>query len=209
MIMAAPTGSEIKAFLNGYDITDLVIPDAWLNGRMNGIIIPFVRKVTGMSFSGEESITEHLSGTGEGILMLSRKNVTSLVSLEYVQGGDVTSNIGLGGVKLLEGGIIKAVSNVNEGGTSTVFRRGNRNVKVVYKCGLSDYPDEVKEAMLYLASEQLLGFLGAQTGGGSITVQGFSRNFGERGKWQDIRNDLKRQAMFILKSYMTGVVGSI
>lgn len=207
--MAAPTGAEIKTFLEGYGITDSILTDSWLESRMAGFVIPFIERVTGMSFDGSENVTEYLSGSGEGILMLSKKNATALVSIAYVQGGDIESEIGLGGVELIEGGIIKAVSNVNEGGTSTIFRRGNRNVKVVYTVGESDYPADVKEAMLYLAAEQALGFIGARTGGGSLNVQGFGRNFGQRGKWQDIRNDLKRQAMALLKKYMTGVVGSV
>lgn len=201
--------SEIYEFLEGYGITNITLSPTWLQKRLDGFIIPYVERITGMAFDGEENITEYLSGSGEGILMLSRKNATSLVSIAYVQGGDVVSEIGLGGVQLIEGGIIKAVSNVYEGGTSTIFRRGNRNVKIIYKVGESDYPSDVKEAMLYLAAEQALGFIGARTGGGSISVQGFSRTFGERGKWQDIRNDLKRQAMFLLNKYKTHVVGSI
>jgi len=207
--MAVPTPTEIRTFLEGYGITDSILSDEWLTARMTGLVIPYIERITGMSFDGEENITEYLSGSGEGILMLPNRNVTSLVSIEYVSGNDALSEIGLGGVVLAEGGIIKATSNVNEGGTSTIFRRGNRNVKVVYKAGEADYPAKVKEAMMYLSAEQALGFIGARTGGGSLSVQGFSRSFGERGKWQDIRNDLKRQAMFILKSYMTGVVGSI
>ena len=191
--------SDIYEFLEGYGITNIQLSPTWLQNRLNNFIIPFVQRITGMSFSGEENITEYLS----------KKNATTLVSIAYVQGGDILSEIGLGGVQLVEGGIIKAVSNIYEGGTSTIFRRGNRNVKVIYTCGESDYPSDVKEAILYLAAEQALGFIGARTGGGSISVQGFGRTFGERGKWQDIRNDLKRQAMFLLKSYMTGVVGGV
>jgi hypothetical protein len=201
--------SDIYEFLEGYGITNTQLSPTWIQNRLNNFVIPYIERLTGMSFDGSENVTEYLSGSGEGILMLSKKNATALVSLEYVSGNDVLSEIGLGGVVLIEGGIVKAVSNVNEEGTSTIFRRGNRNVKVVYTVGEDDYPVDVKEAIIYLASEQALGFIGARTGGGSINVQGFGRNFGQRGKWQDIRNDLKRQAMVLLKPYMTGVVGSI
>lgn len=208
--MAAPTANEIRAsFLTDYGISVSVLSDTWIEDERDYIVIPFVERITGMKFTGEENITEYLSGTGEGLLMLSRKNVTELVSLAYVAGGDIDSSIGLGGVQLLNGGIIKAVSNITEGGTTTLFRRGNRNIKVVYKVGESDYPNEIKRAISYLVAESALGYVGAATGGGSINVQGFGRNFGERGKFQDARNDYKRRAMFILNSYKTHVVGSV
>jgi hypothetical protein len=54
----------------------------------------------------------------------------------------------------------------------------------------------------------LLGFIGARTGGGSLGVSAWNRGYGIRGKYQDIRNDLARQALDILKNYSTGVVGN-
>ena len=207
--MAAPTATDVREFLEGYGISTSILSDTWIENRMFNSIIPHVRNKTGLTFDGEQNVTEYLSGNGESILMLSSPNVTSIVSIDYVLGGDVYSNISLAGVELLEGGVLKAISNVTEGGSSTLFRKGNRNVKIVYKTGYADYPDDIKEAIVMLTCEFVLGFVGARTGGGALTVEGFSRNFGKRGKYQDIRNDLKRQAYSLLYKYMSNVVGSI
>ena len=75
--------------------------------------------------------------------------------------------------------------------------------------GSSTIESDLKRAVIKLCAESALGFVGARTGGGSITVQGFSRNFGNRGKYQDIRNDLSRQAWAVIKKYMTSVVGNV
>lgn len=206
--MSAPTATEVREFLEGYGITESKLSDDWITNRINYNIIPFIQRVTGMSFEGEETIIEYHSGRGESTLLLNNRNAKELVSLSYVTGGDEGSDIGLGGVILITGeGIVKAVNNVNEGGSSTTFRKGDKNIKVSYTLGESDYPNDIKEAITYLTAEFLLGIIGARTGGGSLTVQGFGRNYGQRGKYQDIRNDLKRQAMTILKTYTSSVVG--
>jgi hypothetical protein len=207
--MAVPTATEIREFLEGYNITASILSDDWMNKRRDRFIVPQVKLITGVPFDGVIEKVEHLSGTSTDTLMLSNRNATSLVRVEYVSGGDNDSEIGLGGLILIEGGIIKKVSNQNEGNLVGYFRRGKRNIKVTYTLGESDYPDDIKEAIIYLCAEQLLGFVGARTGGGSISVEAYGRNYGNRGKYQDLRNDLKRQAMAILREYISSVTGSV
>jgi len=206
--MSIPTADEIRTFLNGYKITATLVPDAWIEARRDNFIIPIVERIIGRSVDAEDTNVEYVSGTGGPLLFLSTRNITELVSIEYVTGsGDIDSNISVASVRLIaEEGIIKAISNITEGGYSTLFMKGTKNVKVTYKVGGS-ITDDLKEAIIYLASEQILGYVGARTGGGALSVQGFSRSFGERGRYQDLRNDLKRQAMGILKVYSSAVVG--
>ena len=73
--------------------------------------------------------------------------------------------------------------------------------------GFSSIPPDVYEAIMYLTAEAALGHIGSRTGGGSISVQGYGRSFGSRGKYTDIRNDLARQGISLLRHYMTGVIG--
>lgn len=208
--MSIPTATEIRTYLEGYNITISFLTDAWIEARRDNFIVPFVERIINRKVDSEESVTEYVSGNGKSILFLSAKNINSLVSIEYVTGSDdtVDSNIGLGSVRLIpESGILKSITNITEGGYNTLFSKGEKNIKIVYKVGSNSGDNELKEAITYLCAEQMLGFVGARTGGGSLTVQGFTRNFGDRGKYQDIRNDSKRQAMFILKKYTTSVVG--
>lgn len=206
--MALPTATDVRDFLEGYEISTTVLTDPWIERKLTNVIIPFVERLIGRSAEGSESVVEYLSGNGKSILLLSRKDVVSLTSLEYVTGGDFDTTIGLSGVRLIPNqGMIKSVSNITEGGYSTLFAKGIKNIKVTYTVGSTTIENDLKEAIIMLCAESILGFVGARTGGGSITVQGFSRNFGNRGKYQDIRNDLKREARAILKKYMTGVVG--
>lgn len=206
--MAKPTATEIRAFLEGYDITTSYLSDPWIEARRDNFIIPQVEKVIRRKVEGTESVTEYVSGTGQSILILSRKPINSVTSIEYVTGGDYDSTIGLGGIEVLsEEGILKSVTNITEGGYNIIFAKGEKNIKVTYTIGSDTIEGDLKEALIYLSAEQLLGFIGARTGGGALTVQGFSRNFGERGKYQDIRNDLKRQAFGLLRKYTTGLVG--
>jgi len=206
--MGIPTATEIRTFLDGYNISASICPDAWIERRRDRFIIPLVERIIGRSVNAEDTNTEYVSGTGGPLIFLSARNITELVSLEYITGsGDVESNISVSSVELLDTeGIIKSVSNITEGGYSTLFMKGTKNIKVVYKVGGSITAD-LEEAITYLSAEQILGYVGARTGGGSINVQGFSRNFGERGRYQDLRNDLKRQAMALLKVYASAVVG--
>lgn len=205
--MAWPTANEIREFLKGYSISSNTISDLWITSRLNNMVIPFIEQVAKMSFTAETEYTEYISGTGASTIMLSRKPVNSIVSAAYVAGNDIDASIGLSGLQLLANeGIIKVVQVITEGGYNTKWRKGDKNIKIVYKAGYDSVPSTIKEAAIYLSSEQILGYIGARTGGGSISVQGFSRSFGNRGRYQDIRNDLNRQAMFLLRKYKTGVV---
>lgn len=206
--MAIPTAEEIREFLEGYNVTHTILKDSWINLRITKSIVPFVENVIERKVNSIDQHEEYVSGTGKDIVILSKKPIIDLISIEYVYGENYESSIGLAGVEVLKNeGMLKAIANWSEGGYDSVFRKGNKNIKVVYTVGFSDVPDDIHEAIIYLSCEQILGFIGARTGGGSLTVQGFSRNFGDRGKYQDIRNDLKRQGMSLLRKYMTGVIG--
>ena len=77
-------------------------------------------------------------------------------------------------------------------------------VKVRYTYG-GQFAD-VHRACVLLTASFVLGFIGSSTGGGSLNVQGYGRNYGARGKYHDIRQELDRNAYQILQKYVVGIV---
>jgi len=205
--MAIPDALEVRDFLEGYDITVEILSDIWINNRINKNIVPSIERLIKTKIDSVETYEEYLSGAGSAVLILSKRPILEVTNIAYVYGGDYTGQIGLSSVIVLnKEGIVKCVANWAEGSYTSIFRKGSKNIKVVYTAGNTEAPDDLCEAILYLTSEMILGFVGARTGGGSLSVQGFSRNYGERGKYQDIRNDLKRQGFNLLKPYRTGII---
>ena len=203
-----PTATEIRNFLDGYGISVAIIKDDWITARRDNFIIPYIEQVTRQSFSSIKTVTEYYSGAGKNILILDRRPILEVTAIDYVTGGYSDYNINLGSVEvILEDGILKSKSNISESFISPLFGKGEKNLKITYRYGTADMPADIAEACVYLCAEQLLGFIGARTGGGSVSVQGHSRSYGERGKYSDIRNDLQRQAKFLLSKYVTGIIG--
>ena len=77
-------------------------------------------------------------------------------------------------------------------------------VKVRYTYG-GEFAD-VHRACVLLTASFVLGFIGSSTGGGSLNVQGYGRNYGARGKYHDIRQELDRNAYQLLQKYVVGIV---
>lgn len=204
--MAVPTASEVRTFLEGYGINESILTDTWLTARITNMVVPYINRAMGFEALSDsaQTITEYVSGTGHDTLILSHKNVASITSIQYLYGGYITSYIDPSSVVIVPGGILKLTLSISEGIPTRYFAKGNKNIKVVYTLDVSD--SDLKEAAIYITAEQALGFVQARTGGGSISVQGFSRNFGNRGKYTDIRNDLWRMAVATMKKYMSSVV---
>lgn len=77
-------------------------------------------------------------------------------------------------------------------------------VKVRYTYG-GQFAD-VHRACVLLTASFVLGFIGSSTGGGSLNVQGYGRNYGTRGKYHDVRQEFDRNAYQILQKYVVGIV---
>lgn len=206
--MSLPTGIEILEFLQGYCITTTEMPTEWLESRRDNFVVPYVERITRQSFSAVKSITEYYSGNGKNFLILNRRPIVELTEIRYVLGGSNFTILNLQNIEVVSAeGILKAKRNYEESYYLPIFAKGDYNLKVTYTYGCADCPATIKEAIMYLVVEQALGFLGSQTGGGSLSAQAYNRSYGPRGKYGDIRNDLARQAHAILSQYMTGVVG--
>lgn len=205
--MAAPTATQIRAKLEGYGITVTVLSDSWIEDCRDNEIIPHIEDITGMVFDGEASITEYYNGTGGNKLILNRKPVNSITEITVVGSvleGDLSSLVEL----IQEEGIIRLNSVFSEGVYGPVFPRGIKNVKVTSMYGTDDYPSVVASAIKNLVAAKMLNVIGSRTGGGSLGVQAFNRNYGSHGKWTDIRKELVSTGYSLLRRYMTGVVGS-
>jgi len=87
------------------------------------------------------------------------------------------------------------------------FPRGVDNIKVDYEYGYADMPADVSRAVAMLTASQALVMIGTRSGGGSLSVQGYSKNYGQRGKYTEYRDELEKWAYAILRNYVTGMMG--
>ncbi len=202
---AISSGSAVSLTFTYYSI----LSDYWLKTRRDRFIVPYVEKVTRQSFTGIATAIEYHSGNGKNVLMLDRRPINSVTEIAYVLGGNTFRILNLAMIETVaEEGILKSKTNYDEAFLLPVFAKGEYNIKVTYTYGYSTMPDDIAEAVIYLATYQALNFIGARTGGGSLNVQGFGRNFGQLGKYNDVLKHLSSQAHIILRQYMTGVVGN-
>lgn len=203
--MAKPTATEIRDVLEGYGISDTVVTDSWLEGCRDEEIIPHVNEITRMDFEAEQTVTEYYNGNGKDLLILNRRPVNEIVTIQHVGGGGSF----IGSIELIGAeGLVKAANSYSEGIYGPIFKKGTKNIKVTYKYGYTDYPTDVKRAIKNMVAAKALNLVGARTGGGSVTVQSHGRNYGNEGKYQDIRKELVHTAYYLLRKYETGVVGS-
>lgn len=181
----------------------------FIQDRIDRFIVPWVQRKTRCNFNGVRTVTEYYSGNGSDILVLNRRNINEVTAIAYVSGNQ-SFTVSAASIELIATeGILKARTNAGESMTlSRTFPRGTDNIKITYTYGYDTCPDDIYDAILYLAAEQALGQLANRTGGGDISTQGWSRSWGGRSKYTHERNDLRRQAIEIIRGYMTGVVGA-
>ena len=202
-----PSVTDCRSHLEGYNITTSILSDAWITDERDNSIIPFVETFTG-NLSAEEEITEYYSGNGTDSLILNRRNINSITSIQYVNYSGALGAVSINSVVLIAGqGIVKAKANMDEGLYNILFSKGNKNIKVVYKIG-GTVADDIEMAIKKLTCCAMLDNLEGRTGGGSLTVQGFGRQYGDKGKYTNIRARLYRQALLALRRYQSSVVGS-
>lgn len=206
--MALPTPAEVRAHLEGFNITASVSSDAFITDERDNNVVPFVEGFIGASVSVVRTITEYLSGTGTTRLILNNRLATAIVSIVIVRGEDFIGNLSLNSFDLIPGeGIVKAKTNISEGMYFTLFPKGESNLKVTYTIG-GTLPADLAHAIKKLTCIKVLQNIEGRTGGGELSTQGFSRNYGNLGKYSNIRKQFNNEAMNILRRYSTAVVGS-
>ena len=187
------------------------LTDDWLINVRDSFIIPWIEKKTRQTFEGVATATEYKSGNGTSILFMNRRPIVALTSMSYTNYIEIDQFvINVNSIQVIaEEGILKARYDFRQDNWRPIFARGINNIRIVYTYGYDNYEDvpEVKEAIMYLMAEKGLGIIANRTGGGDLSIQGWSRSFGSRGKYTNIRNELARDAYASLHDHMTGVVG--
>lgn len=200
-----PSALEIREYLEGYSIDTAVLTDRWIILRRDKFIIPWIERKARISIGAAEQVTTYHSGTGSTLLILNARNVIDLISIVYtISQGEFSPS--LSSMELVQAeGVIKA-KRLFEDDRSPTFPRGKYNIKVTYTIGTVVVPEDIREAIIYLTAEQMLMLIADRTGGGALGVQAFNRNYGKKSKFSNIRSDLARNGLSILRRYMTGVV---
>ncbi len=207
--MALPTVAEIRAVLEGYCIDANVVSDAWISARLNNFVVPYVEGIARTSVSGVRTIIEYYNGNGTNLISLARRNIVTLIEVKYILGGDNYRVLNLANIELLKAeGFLKAKRNAVETWIMPVFPKGQKNLQITYTVGYeaADIPIDIIEAVKFITCEMILNFMEGRSGGGDIAIQNYSKSFGTRGKYNNIRNELHRMSNALLRKYMTGVI---
>ena len=204
---ALPTAQEIRDYLEGYCITQSMLSDLRV-ARARDSVVRWIEEKTGKPAGSTAQFTEYISGTGSSVIWVSRRPVVSLDDVEYVAGpADADFTLHLSGLELVASeGMIKARYDQVDGGSWT-FPKGRYNIKVTYTAGYATIPETLREAILALSAERVLMLVASQGGGGpSVSVGGYTRNYGNRGKYTDARRQLARWGHSNLSAHLSGVV---
>lgn len=196
--MSEISSQDVRNFLDGYGLSgaNVGVSDPWLKDRI-AFSIDHIEKITRQSFTCIKEVEEVFSGNNSSILILPRKPIIELISVSFV---NLEHSVIVGKYYGdLPAGIVYAHNN------QLAFPSGKENIKIKYKYGFEDYPIDIREAVYCFVADKLLGTIANQGGGGSLSVQAWSRDYGDKGKWTNARNDLARTYKSIIKRYSTGV----
>jgi len=205
--MAMPTAADVFALLEGYHIDDQ-ISEQWILDCRDTFIVPWVEAKTRQTMGRIEERTEYYDGNGSSLLILRTRPIVDLLTVSYTNVVADQYYLSPTSIEVLyEEGILKAKANFQEANYTPIFVRGVRNIRVKYTVGYLTIPGDITRAIKALVAEQALGQIASRTGGGNVSASSFSRQYGERGKFTQARNDLARAALALLRKYMTGVGG--
>ncbi len=206
--MALPSASEIRSHLEGYNITSSKVSDSWINDERDEVVVPYVEDQVGFSLESEDTKIDYHSGNGRSVLYLNRRGITEIVSVDLVRASDIIGTISLSSFELnSDEGFLKAVSNFSEGIWSVLFPKGDKNIKVTYTIG-GTLTTRLNTIVKKFTCISMLDLIEGRTGGGSLGVQAFNRNYGDKGKYTNIRGRLNKAAVVLLRKFQTGVTGS-
>jgi len=203
--------ADIRKMFEGYCIDYEQISDDLLLSFRDGKVVPWVESMIGFGVAGVVGrTTEYRSGTGSSIIIMSRRPIVEIFSINLVTNPSNFIFVSPTSVEVIaDEGILK-LRTVLEAWTSYVpaFPRGKDNIKVDYSYGFATLPVDIADAVCALVVSFALGHLASRTGGGSVNVPGIGRTYGTRGKYGDIRLELERYAVATVRRYMTGTTGS-
>ena len=172
-------------------------------GTVNRLIAAnteYLERVIGVSLSGTEQRVEYHDG-GSDEIILDRKNVNSIDDISII-GRQLDYAYESSNADVLPGtGVIRLKGNYE-------WPSGHNNVKVTYTSGYTAIPDDLQDAIVYLACSDLLR-ADANHGGSpvSLSVVSYSESFGEGGLYSNARKSYRHKANNIIRKYKSGVVG--
>lgn len=200
---------RIRDILEGYCIIASTISDDWIENRRDKYVIPtIINKRLGLSISGDLTKDVYLNGTGKDVLILPERNIQELLDIQYVNTQSVYTPSLANFILIEEEGILKAKYNFNESFIDPVFPKGTRNIKITYKVGYpsDNIPDDLNELIGYLTVLEILKWIEGRSGGGNVSSQSFNRQYGDRGKYTNIRREITQNCNIITQNYRTSVV---
>lgn len=201
---AIANGTAVSLTVTYYSI----LSDTWLKSQVERFVIPFVESRTGQSFFETKTAVEYHSGNGKNILFMDKRPIVELIDIRYVLGGNNFSILNLAMIEVVaDEGILKSKTNYDEAFLLPLFAKGDYNIKCTYTYGYDTTPDDIYQAMIYLTAEKALGHIAGRTGGGNPGSV-VPKQYGNRGMFTEVRNDLARQALSLIQNYTTSVVGS-
>lgn len=202
------TAGSVQTFGTGtlYNIKTRSLSDALAAETMH------IEEMTGLPMSGAASISETHDGSGNEMCMLNRKPIVSLTSIQILSVPQTVFSIPVSSIYVENDTGILRIKSVNFDTytyLTPIFPKGRKNILVTYLAGYDTPPADVARALVMLAGCYALSAEAGRTGGGtSLTVEGYSKTYGSRGKYSEFINYNSMQAYALLRKYVTGVVGN-
>lgn len=203
-----PTSDDVRNALQGYNITESIIDDDFIDDAIENEIIPYVENFTRTSVSGPLTVTEYYNGNGRDTLLLNRKNIVRTIEVKLISSNDIDITIDLTEIETIQRtGELKIKSGLSEFyNFYRIFPKGNENVKVTYVVG-GDCPADLAVAITKLAAIVVMDQMEGRTGGGQLSGQAYGRTYGNMGKFTNVRKRFSNQAHAIMRRYSTSVIG--
>ena len=133
-MITKPTADEIRNdYLEGYNITTSLMSDSRIEQFRDYDVIPMIESIIRKSMSAETTHTEYYDGNGTSILILNRRNISSLVSIELIGVQDIIGTISVAAIDIIaDEGILKARTSLSEGAYFSSFPKGKKNIKFYF-----------------------------------------------------------------------------
>lgn len=182
---------------------------AVLDGIVTDQVWPWIQAKTRLSYNGTTQVREIYSGTGTSEMLLDRRWVNTVDKIELLTLPHDILSIPISSIEVIKerGALrVRAINLESFTTLAPIWPKGDNNIAITYTYGFATPPAEVSKAAALLACSFFLAKEANVTGGGaSLSVEGWSRGWGKRGKFAEMRTDYAHQAMQLLKRYMTGV----
>jgi hypothetical protein len=200
---------EIRAMLEGYCIDNTIVTDDFIQKRRDNFVIPvLINGALGLSVVSDTEKVIYVNGTGKSVLTLPDKGILEIVAIEYVNSENIyTPSLG-NFILIADEGILKARFNYTESYSYPVFPKGTRNIKITYKVGYASgsIPLDLNELIGYLTVIEVLKWIEGRSGGGNVSSQAYSRQYGDIGKYTNIRRQIAQNCNVIIKRYRSSVI---